>query len=448
MKSPFLVGTVQTEVSKKKRIHQTHDSWATLLLSKQLKASCRFMTLAVVTACLLDASATKAETVRLATFNVSLYDSSEGKLSNRLSAKGNSQASAIAEIIQRVRPGVILLNEFDYEQNGTAVKHFLVNYLSVGQNFSESPDGPAQPIEYPYQFLAPSNTGRPSGFDLDRSGNVETTPGTRGYGGDCWGYGEYPGKFAMVVLSRYPIDMAAVRTFQNFRWKDMPEARLPDDPTTDVPGDWYSAEALAEFPLSSKSHWDVPIEIAGRTLHILASHPTPPTFDGPEDRNGRRNHDEIRFWADYITPDVGGYIYDDQGGRGGLAAGERFVIMGDLNGDPSDGQGKEGIALLLSSPQVSTQPEPASAGGAEQARLQGGANDNHRGDSRLDTLDASDKKGPGNLRVDYVIPARKIKTIASGVFWPENDVFSLVGTYPFPSSDHRLVWIDIEVVGR
>ena len=54
------------------------------------------------------------------------------------------------------------------------------------------------------------------------------------------------------------------------------------------------------------------------TLHVLASHPTPPTFDGPEDRNGRRNHDEIRFWADYISPGQSGYIVDDEGRSGGI----------------------------------------------------------------------------------------------------------------------------------
>ena len=61
-------------------------------------------------------------------------------------------------------------------------------------------------------------------------------------------------------------------------------------------------EELEVVRLSSKSHWDVPVKVGGHTVHVLASHPTPPTFDGEEDRNGRRNHDEIRFWADYVSP--------------------------------------------------------------------------------------------------------------------------------------------------
>ena len=97
----------------------------------------------------------------------------------------------------------------------------------------------------------------------------------------------------------------------------MPGALLPDRASTPEPRDWYSREELRIFRLSSKSHWDVPIRIGGDTVHFLTSHPTPPVFDGPEDRNGRRNHDEIRLFADYITPGRAGYLYDDKGRRGG-----------------------------------------------------------------------------------------------------------------------------------
>ena len=411
-------------------------------------AACTFVCIVLPTLlCATTCEARDATTIRFATFNVSLYDTAEGRLAHRLARPGDKQAAAIAEIIQRVRPDVLLLNEFDYDPQGEAVDCFRSNYLAIGQNISQSPDGSARPIAFAHQFLAPSNTGQPSGFDLDRNGQVVTTPGDSKYGGDCWGYGEYSGKYAMVLLSRYPIDRAAVRTFQKFLWKDMPNALLPDDPATDGRADWYSPEVLDKFPLSSKSHWDVPIRVGGLAIHVLASHPTPPTYDGAEDRNGRRNHDEIRLWVDYITPGSGAYIYDDDGKRGQLAEGAAFVIMGDLNGDPADGEGSAGITRLLSSPHISIEPVPASAGGVQQAELQGGANLTHRGDARHDTLDAADQDGPGNLRVDYVIPASGLRTLASGVFWPENKekAFSLVGTHPFPSSDHRLVWIDIEL---
>ena len=374
--------------------------------------------------------------VRFATFNASLNRGAEGALVSDLSAPGNAQADAVAEIIQRANPDVLLINEFDYVAGGEALRLFQDNYLSV-------PHGDAAPVEYPYRYTAPVNTGVPSGFDLNNNGAV-------GGGDDAWGFGLFPGQYGMAVYSKLPIDEDAVRTFRNFRWVDMPGALLPDDPATDAPADWYSPEELAQFPLSSKSHWDVPIRVSkNKTVHFLVSHPTPPTFDGAEDRNGTRNHDEIRFWSDYVTGgDASAYITDDAGRAGGLKGGSLFVIAGDQNADPNDGDSTGGaIRQLLENPRINTSTVPTSAGAAEATELQGGVNLDHVGAPQQDTADFSEP--PGNLRVDYVLPSRQIRVLGSGVFWPASDepLSALTGTYPFPSSDHRLVWIDADVPG-
>jgi hypothetical protein len=193
----------------------------------------------------------------------------------------------------------------------------------------------------------------------------------------------------------------------------------------------------------------VPIEIGSKTVHFLVSHPTPPVFDGPEDRNGTRNHDEIRFWADYVLPSRGRYIVDDEGVRGSLAPGSLFVIAGDQNSDPFDGDSIPGSAqLLLEHPLVNTKVTPDSEGAVEQSALQGGANATHLGDPAFDTADFADT-APGNLRADYVLPRKNMPIVDASVFWPTSDdpLFGLVGTFPFPSSDHRLVWIDVRVPG-
>jgi hypothetical protein len=264
---------------------------------------------------------------------------------------------------------------------------------------------------------------------------------------DAFGFGFFPGQYGMAVYSRFPIDMANVRTFQHFLWKDMPGARLPDNPTTLQPNDWYSAEELAVFRLSSKSHWDLPIRIGRKTVHFLVSHPTPPVFDGEDDRNGTRNYDEIRFWADYISPGKRSrYIYDDEGTRGGLKPGSLFVIAGDQNSDPLDGDSIPGAIQQLTWHPLVRDPLPSSAGAVEQNDLQGGINLTHRSDPRYDTADFADN-APGNLRADYVLPRKNLKVVRAGVFWPlsSDPLFRLVGTYPFPTSDHRLVWVDVRV---
>ena len=411
----------------------------------------------------LSRPAAAAVPIRVATFNLSLYSQNSGEILARLQSGDDPQARHLAEIIQRVRPDVILLNEIDDDTQGAALDAFCQNYLAVPQNASGSPDGPAKPLEFAHRFRAPTNTGRHSGFDLGRNGAVDSTPNSDAFAADAWGYGRYHGQYGMAILSKYPIDATGVRTFQNFRWRDMPDAKLPDDPKTTEPADWYPAAALEQFPLSSKSHWDVPITIDGQRIHLLASHPTPPTFDGPEDRNGRRNHDELRFWVDYTGPSTqAGYIYDDKGRRGGLsstpssepglpdpgdsAPAPTFIILGDLNGDPHDGDGPHGISALLNAPQVLKYSPPASLGAAEQAKLQGGANARHRGDAANDTCDPADEPGPGNLRLDYVLPSATLKVVDAGVFWPPADdpLFKLVGVHPFRSSDHRLTWVAVK----
>ena len=306
----------------------------------------------------------KSSTVRFSTFNASLNRNVAGQLITDLSTPNNAQAKVIAEIVQRTRPDVLLINEFDFDATNTALNLFQSNYLGVAQK----PD--VQPIEYPYSFTAESNTGIPTGLDVDNNGTV-------GGPNDAFGFGFFPGQFGMAVYSKYPIQWNKIRTFQKFLWKDMPGALLPDNPTTPAPNDWYSPAVQAVFRLSSKSHWDIPISVKGKTVHFLTSHPTPPVFDDPPqfpagvDFNGRRNFDEIRFWADYIS---GGkeakYIYDDNGQQGGLGKGERFVIAGDQNSDPFDGDSIEGSAQLLlehklvNAKQRADEPRRTGAGGA------------------------------------------------------------------------------------
>jgi hypothetical protein len=399
-------------------------------------------------------------TIRFASFNANLAESGPGVLAERLATPDYAKARVIAEIIQRTDADVILLNEFDFDATGEAIRSFQRNYLSISQNG-------APPIDYPYVFLAESNTGLPANIgasergcspecDFDNDGNfgVLDAAGFMTDPDDAYGFGFYPGQFAMVLLSKHPIDQRRARTFQRFLWKDMPRARLPSDPSTGGLGDWYSEAELEVFRLSSKSHWDVPVRIDGKTVHVLTSHPTPPVFDGPEDRNGLRNADEIRFWADYVGPRRHSrYIVDDRGKRGGLKPNRRFVIMGDQNADPFDGDSTdEAILQLLNHPAIDASLIPAAQGGADAAMRSGGANALHLGSPVADTGDFFDGS-PGNLRADYVLPSRHgLEPRCAGVFWPRQGdaFFELVGDFPFPGSDHRLVWMDLvlEKTGR
>lgn len=373
--------------------------------------------------------------VRFATFNTAFSKKQPGEFRRVLDTWGDEQIRAVAEIIQRVQPDVILLQELDLEpeEADTVLTSFQERFLARPHNGSV-------PWTFPYVYTAPVNTGAPSGLDLNRDGSI-------GGPGDAWGFGRFPGNYGMVVLSRYPIHQGGVRTFRTFKWADMPGALLPDDRSTAKQGDWYSPDILARMPLSSKSHWDVPVLVENVPVHLLISHPTPPAFDGPEDRNGRRNHDEVRFWLDYITPGADDYIVDDKGRFGGLARGEACVIMGDLNLDAFDGDARgQVMRRLLEHPYLNAF-SPTSRGGEEAALLEGGMNTRHRGNPAMDTANFPDHpmgRAPGNLRADYVLPSKNLGPVDSGVFWPTTGSpwRRLIGDDGSLASDHRLVWVD------
>lgn len=369
------------------------------------------------------ASAVGDAPCRIATFNVSMSRRNAGELWRELHSNDHSQAKKLAAIIQKVRPDVLVLNEFDYTEDERALEVFVERYLGNSQDGQER-------IEYAFRFTAPVNTGEPSGMDLDGDANPDGP-------GDAYGFGYFPGNYGMAVLSRWPIDKSQARTFQKFLWKDLPNASRPRN----VDGTpFHDDRVWSQLRLSSKSHWSIPIDWNGQVVHLLVSHPTPPVFDGPEDRNGCRNLDEIRFWKEYLDPVRGESLYDDRGVRGGLRETNRFVIVGDLNADPHDGDSRDrSVQLLLSHPRV-IDPLPVSVGAVEAAARQAGANDRHRGAHELDTADFADGS-VGNLRIDYVLPGRPLTAIGAGVFWPADGE---AGHEWINASDHRLVWVDVQ----
>nr|WP_246371227.1 endonuclease/exonuclease/phosphatase family protein [Lysobacter penaei] len=364
--------------------------------------------------------------LRLATFNTSLYDERAGGLVERLQGD-DANARRIAAVLQRVRPDIVLLNEFDFDDAHAAAGLFQRRYLEVAQ------PGGGEPLSYPYRYLAPVNTGVPSGLDLD--GNGRAGGEGRDRGNDAWGYGLHPGQYGMLLLSRFPIDADAARTFRTLRWSTMPGARQPADPTTGAA--WYPPEVWSRLRLSSKSHWDVPVRTPSGTLHVLAAHPTPPVFDGPENRNGARNADEIRLWREYISGGDPAWLCDDAGHCGGLAEAARFVILGDYNNDPADGDGEhEAIVELLEHPRVMRMPTPRSEGAVQAAA-------SYPGLPRIGSpAHATGDYGPrtGTLRLDYVLPSTGMAHRGSGVFWPAPGA---PGAELLQASDHRLVWVDV-----
>ena len=162
---------------------------------------------------------------------------------------------------------------------------------------------------------------------------------------------------------------------------------------------------------------DIPVGVHRHQLHLLLSHITPTVFDGPEHCNGQRNHDEIRIWSDYLSGgERASYLIDDVGKSGCLHSEDLFVVLGDLNRDPIDGDSyNQMIHQLLEHERIHPavwldKQVPCS----EVGKFQKPQNPPHSGDPAEDTA-------AWGLRVDYVLPARELEILRSGVFWPNPD---------------------------
>ncbi|MEM9970515.1 MAG: endonuclease/exonuclease/phosphatase family protein [Pseudomonadota bacterium] len=303
------------------------------------------------------------------------------------------QVAAVVSVLRSADADAVVLASIDHDRHAHAL-NALADLIG----------------DYPHRFSAPSNRGLAP--DIDRDGD-----GWPGEAEDAQGHAAFRGQGGLAILSRFPIDRGAVEDFSSHLWRSLPEHTAPD-------------LAAPDQRLSTTAHWTVPLLLPGGDRLTLATwHATPPVFDGPEDMNGRRNHDEAAFWLHWLD------------GAFGVSP-DRFVIAAAANLDVVDGDGRPSALLRLLSHENVTDPEPRSHGGVQAAAAQGGVNDTQNGDPALDTADWSDDpRRPGNLRVDYVLPSSAFAVTASGVLWPTDD--TSLRRDVLDASRHRLVWVDL-----
>jgi hypothetical protein len=332
----------------------------------------------------------QAETLRLATYNIDFSDKGPGLVLQSLQDGGNDQQRAVMSVIAALDADVLLLTGIDYDAGGATLGALQDNLAQLG-------------APYPYALALRPNSGVMTPFDLNGNGRF-------GEPRDAQAYGRYAGEGGMAVISRYAIDAGALRDFSQFLWADLPRSQSPDtDPAV------RGAQRL-----SSGGHYDVKIDLpSGRALHLLAFYAGPPAFDGPEDRNGRRNNDEAAFWALLLAGDL---PFDPPA--------PPFAIIGQASLDPIDGDGRSAaLRQLLSHPMLQ---DPAPRG--THGRIDVGQN----GDAALDTALYN---GLGGLRVGYILPSADLGVQSAGVMWPQG-TDAMAATLQM-ASRHRPVWVDI-----
>jgi hypothetical protein len=328
-----------------------------------------------------------AETLRIATYNAELTAQGPGLALQALQRGSDPSQIAAAAVLAALNADVVLLTGIDYDLRGQTLAAFAAKIGGA---------------PYPYQLALRPNTGVATGLDLDGNGRL-------GEPRDAMAYGRFAGQAGMALLSRLPIDSANIRDFSSFLWRDLPDALvLPDTP--------------AGQKLSSSGHYEIPLRLGdGHSLRLLAYYATPPVFDGPEDRNGRRNHDETAFWLRLME------------GRLPQPPPEKpFVLLGQTNLDPVDGEGlRDAVQALLTHPALQD-PAPRSAT-APPDKTQ-------RGDPALDTA-LYDKIG--GLRVEVVLPSHDLTVQAAGILRASPDD-PLAKTLT-EASRHWPVWVDLDL---
>ena len=365
----------------------------------------------------------KPSTPRYAAFNVVNLGTEQ------VQTAGNDQAEAAARVVQEVDPDVLVVNELanniqeetvddSVPTDRTNIQAFVDNYLSVPQR--EGLDG----IEYDHTLQPESNTGLlpEEDYDFNKDGEAGARPG------DAFGFGFYPGQYAFGIASKIPFDEDAIRSFQEFLWADMPNNLIPlagDDGVDTSDGNIYlTEEELDAFRLPSKTHIDVPFDVDGDTVHGLFSHPTPAVFDGDNNFNGRWNHDENRFWADYVAG--ADYIYDDGGTGGGLDDDASYVLLGDMNAGPGDEPLDPAGKFFIENDDFNSRSRPTSPGGAQRGNPY-----------------ATAEFGGGST-VDWVLPSPDLSLRSSSVVWPSSNANKRgLSDDVSEASDHRLVWADV-----
>ncbi|MEP3442390.1 MAG: endonuclease/exonuclease/phosphatase family protein [Sulfitobacter sp.] len=310
----------------------------------------------------------QAETLRIATFNAELIRKGPGLLLRDILRGDDPQIAAFRALMLEVKPDIIALQGIDHDLRGTALRALNDDLGAAG-------------LSYPHMYTATSNAGQDSGLDLNGNGKL-------GDADDSHGYGRFSGMGAMAILSRYPVLSDEIEDYTSLLWKDLAGNIYPING-----GHPFGGPAVFDtHRLSSRGHWVVPVQTPMGKLRVMTFHATPPLYDGAEDRNGRRNHDETAFWLDYLdrNPTTG-----------------PFALMGTANTDPERGSGRpEAINALLADPRFQN-PFDSSP-----------------------TADF-DEPLPGDLRVDYLLPSAGLRVIAHG---RATDI---------DASRHSLLWVDI-----
>lgn len=306
--------------------------------------------------------ATYGDTLKIAFWNIDLYRKGPGIALRDILRQKNSDVKTVTTQINALNADIWVLSGLDYDAESKTVS-------ALNQNLA---------TPYPHVLALRPNVGIPTGLDLDGNGYTDGA-------NDAQAYGFFPGQGGMAILSRLPINYEDNRNFSLFLWKDLPEAQLPPLPE--------SAKDILR--LSSNGHYETSVLLEnGQKMQLLSWHASTPAFDGKDNRNGKRNHDENAFWLKLLASELAF-----------PPPKKPFILIGQANIDPKKGEGDPSVINKLIF-EADLQDPLAPFG---------------------ETVDYGKSVGP--LRVAYILPSQDIKVIDAGHL------------PPIKGARHKPIWI-------
>lgn len=264
-------------------------------------------------------AAQSGSSLRVATIATNLSGENPEDLYRELLGGDHAEASRVADAITAAKPDVVVLTGMDAEPN--AVAAFQAEYLGSDQD-----DRPN--LNYQYSYLAVGVKGQQSGADLDGDRVV-------GGPGDAWGQGAFSEQGSTVVLSRYPIDQAAVSSVTELKWKDVEDNQLKDSK--------LKGALAASIPVMNNGLWDIPIQFGSERIHVVAAQTEP--LESSYDFAASRQNDELRVVADYLNG--ADYVRTDQGRQAKSLNGKHVVLTGSLAQRSDSFAGVDALARQL-----------------------------------------------------------------------------------------------------
>jgi hypothetical protein len=345
---------------------------------------------------------------------------------DKLMSASDEQATAAAEVAARFEPDILCINELQYDISG---------WPAQGMP-GAAPGSPYGGYNVPGADNAKRVAERVAAAGGPSYEHTLLTAGNSGYywegntlGFDWFilrGWGEYPGRFNTAVLSKYPIVEDQVRIITNFAWEDLPDNKIAQMDSE------IGVQVPPGFPLFEKSLNVVPVQVGADVVHLVLLHPVSPAFDPI---NPYRNYDELRALRLFLDGQLPGVEP--------LAVGAKFIVVGDLNADPDDGDSLPGaIQQVLEQPDLlAVFPEGAGTKGNN------GQYNTYISGCGLD--DGSVVTNPAarfQLQLDYLLPSATIgQPLESNNFFPDIAQNQYDFALSCRASDHRFLSIDVEI---